>query len=48
MTHETIAALLEKHGLPWVHLAAPWGTDEEGAIFEAGNFIQLLAESPTA
>ena len=48
MGPEALRAVLEDHGLGWVHLAAPSGSDERGALFEAGNFIRLLEESPKA
>ena len=42
MGHEAIAALLEKHNLGWVHLVGPWGSNEEGSLFQAGNFVRFL------
>jgi hypothetical protein len=45
MTHVGLAALLEKHGLQWVHMPEPWGSDEPGAFFEAPNFLRMLEES---
>jgi hypothetical protein len=47
MAAGAIDALLRESGLEWVHLAAPWGTNEPGALFGAESFIWLLEESPT-
>ncbi len=48
MTHEAIAALLEKHDLGWVLLTAPWDSDEEGSLFKAASFVRFLEASQSA